>query len=312
MKNPYTALTMQSDRGLRRFTRALPAAVALGLTLGSAPATLADVTSTNQGVRAIAMPGDTRLVQFRYDPNNTYTILTRPMSVTNIQLRDDEELVALALGDTIQWVVTDSERHVFIKPLASGLVTTATMVTTQRTYQMTLRSSPEDGMFYQQVTWHNPAVVALERQRNQILTRAHQIESRAIERERNVDREEGRVRGAVAASGVQLEDLNFDYDVKGSAQFAPTQVFDDGRFTWLRMPDHQELPAVFMINDSGDAELLNFTVQDRYIVIQRRVPGVLLKLGAQEVRVTPKGRGGFFSRSSRTTSHQDDFWGDGR
>lgn len=225
--------------------------------------------------KPIALPTDSRLVQFVYQPNNVYTVLTRPESLTDIQLSDDEELVTMAMGDTAQWVVQNMPGHIFVKPIFPDLSTSATLVTNKRTYQLTLRSSPIDGKFYQQVSWHNDQLIAY---------RAEQAAARVamVETARKMD--EARIAATVVTPNVELEKLNFNYTVEGNGEFAPTHVFDDGRFTWLRLPDVQEMPAVFLVND-GDTELLNFTLRDSYLVIHRLVPEILLKLGEQEVTI---------------------------
>ncbi|WP_083491479.1 TrbG/VirB9 family P-type conjugative transfer protein [Thauera sp. 27] len=243
--------------------------------------------------RPIALPNDSRLIEFVYRPNEMYTILSRPEAVTNIQLSDDEELVTLAMGDTAQWVVSNTQGHIFIKPVFSDLVTSATLVTTKRTYQLTLRSSPPDGKFYQQVSWHNPQLIAY---------RNEQARARVVAAELDTKFREARLASTVVSEDVSLEKLNFDYSISGKADFAPSTVFDDGKFTWLRLGNVQQMPAVFMINESKDVELLNFTLRDNYIVIPRIVPGVLLKLGKQEVKIT-RGK----SRSWFATSNASDF-----
>lgn len=247
--------------------------------LVAALSALAPITTVQAEARPIALPTDTRLVEFVYQPNQTYTILTRPGDVTNIQLSDDEELATLAMGDTAQWVYSTIPGHIFLKPVFPGLLTTATLVTNKRTYQLTLRSSPEDGKFYQQVTWHNPALIAY---------RNEQASQRMVQMETAARVEQARMASTVVTPNVSLESLNFDYEVRGRAPFAPSQVFDDGKFTWIRIPDSQELPAVFLLGERGEAELLNYTLRDRYIVVQRLVPGVLLKLGRDEVKITRK------------------------
>lgn len=240
----------------------------------------------NAEVRPVAMPGDTRLVNFVYDPKNTYTILTRPMSITNIQLHEDEEIVAFALGDTAQWVTSDAPGHVFIKPMFPGLITNATLVTSRRTYQLTLRSSPEDGKFYAQVAWEHPDLIVLK-------AREQQARMNAIEREQNGEIE--RLAATVVTPGVAIEKLNFEYDIRGDADFTPKQVFDDGKFTWIRLPENQEMPALFLIGKSGEHELLNFTMRNDYMVVHRLVNKLLMKLGDEEVTISKRNSNkGFF------------------
>lgn len=256
---------------------ALAGAMLAGLPIGSVQAE----------VRPVAMPGDTKLVNFIYDAKNTYTILARPMAITDIQLHEDEELVALALGDTAQWVTSEAPGHVFIKPMFPGLVTNGTLVTSKRTYQLTLRSSPEDGKFYAQVSWEHPDLVVLQ-------AKQYQARRNAIEATRSA--EEQRLAATVVTPGVSIEKLNFDYEVKGDADFKPKQVFDDGKFTWIRLPASQEMPALFMVSKDGQHELLNFTMRDQYMVIHRLVSKVLLKLGEEEVTVeNRRTRKSFFS-----------------
>ena len=89
----------------------------------------------------LAMPQDTRLVVFRYDVNESYLLLTRPGAVTHLALEPDETVVALALGDTVQWIVQDKGPNVFLKPIRADLYTSGTLVTNRRTYQLGLRAA---------------------------------------------------------------------------------------------------------------------------------------------------------------------------
>ena len=126
------------------------ALLAAALALGAGGASRAEQ-------QAIPMPGDTRLVQFTFDANDSYTVLSRPGAVTDIQYSPEEKLVALAIGDSTQWMTSKSPGHVFLKPLRPDIFTSATLVTDKRTYQLTLRASPENGKWYQQVRWNYPA-----------------------------------------------------------------------------------------------------------------------------------------------------------
>ncbi len=116
-------------------------------------------------IKPIPMPADSKLVEFPYDPNDTFIVLTRPKAVTDIVLHPDEEIQGLALGDTAQWIVKDTKGHIFIKPIRPNIATTATLVTSARTYQFTLQSSPEDGIFYQRVGFTYPQLVIIGRER---------------------------------------------------------------------------------------------------------------------------------------------------
>lgn len=221
----------------------------------------------------LAMPQDTRLVVFRYDPNDSYLLLTRPGAVTHIALEPDESVVALALGDTVQWIVQDKGPNVFVKPVRPDLYTSGTLVTNRRTYQLGLRSSPEGGAWYQRVSWTFPGLIALAREADGGEPRGTTPSAQpGLERS--------------AGEGVRIERLNFEYRISGRAPFRPVQVLDDGRFTHIQMPvSLQEMPAVFVVGESGEGERVNYLVRGRFLVVQRLADRFLLRLGRAQVSV---------------------------
>jgi P-type conjugative transfer protein TrbG len=227
-------------------------------------------------VPTVAMPGDNRLVTFVYDANDSYTILTRPRSVTNLALRSGESVLALALGDTTQWMTEIIEGHVFVKPLRENIFTTGTLVTNQRTYQLTLRASPENGKFYQRVSWEYPTLV---RHRGEPPP-AHPAAERVAEQ-------------PSISTAVDITKVRFGYSIKGEAPFRPVNVFDDGTFTYLKLPASlQDMPAVFVQGVGTKAlELTNYVVKGEHVIVQRLAEKIVLKLGKVEVEVSaPTGR----------------------
>jgi type IV secretion system protein VirB9 len=222
-------------------------------------------------MRPLPAPGEPRIVRFPYDPYQAYRILSRPGAVTDVQLSQDESLTALAVGDTVQWTVAQTQGHVFIKPVLPNLETSATLVTSKRTYQLTLKSVGERQDWYQQVSWSYTDLVI----------QAKVPETDAAKKEADKTKE------ALAQTDVVGDDVSklwFDYRVRGNAPFAPKRVFDDGRQTYLRIED-QELPAAFGRNIDGKLELANYTLRDGYMVIHGIWPEIVLKLGKKTVRV---------------------------
>lgn len=232
-------------------------------------------TQVMAGAEAYSMPQENRLVQFQFDQHRTYDVLTRPGALTDIALDPNESLVALGIGDTVQWITADTAGHVFIKPLRPNLFTTATIVTDKRSYQLSLRSSPEGGLFYQRVSWNYPEFLMVKNKTASVQ------ENKPATQDADTD---------LLDPSAKLDNMNFDYDIKGrDTQFKPTQAWDDGKFVWLQMPrNSQEQPALFIKTEDGLA-LTNYTTKGRYLVIQQLFSEAVLKIGSEEVVIKRRG-----------------------
>lgn len=237
----------------------------------------------------VPLPTDSRLIQFIFDADNTYTILTRPGDITNVQLGQDERVQNMAIGDSLRWVVRRAGTHIFIKPTESNLQTSATIVTDRRIYQLTLRSGPLDGRWYQRVSWTDPEVFVIREDVHPQPLQASNQATQAIQSTSAVS-PSSRVGKGGSGLTVNVEKLNFKYDISGDASFKPVQAFDDGTFTWIKMPDDvQSLPAVFVVGEKGaKAHVPNYDYKDHYLIIHRRSYQTVLRIADKEVRVTQK------------------------
>lgn len=237
--------------------------------------------------QSISMPGDVKLVVFNYDENNTFTILTLPGNITDIQLNDGEKITALAMGDSVQWITAKAEGHIFIKPTKPNIFTSATLVTDQRTYQLTMRSSPEGGKWYQRVSWKYPELIILKQTELEAQAKAQKIAAEAIRAEEKKRQADVISTTINKAPGNPVENLNFDYTVSGEAEFRPTQVFDDGKTTWMKMNSKvQEWPATFVLDESNTTEIINPLRDGMFIKVTRLFKKCVLKLKNREVIIT--------------------------
>ena len=97
--------------------------------------------------------------------------------------------------------------------------------------------------------------------------------------------------------GYNLQGAHILYGIEGDADFRPTQVFDDGTHTYIRLPERlQELPALFMLTpDTGETALVNYAVSEPYLIVQRTMERFLLQLGKAKVTVRRGVKRGFWS-----------------
>ncbi|WP_294028896.1 P-type conjugative transfer protein TrbG [Sphingopyxis sp.] len=226
--------------------------------------------------------------QYAWAEGALYQVYAAPGQVTDIVLQEGETLVGpgpVAAGDTVRWIIGDtlsgsgaSRRvHLLVKPTRSDISTNLVINTDRRTYHVELRATP--ATYMASVSWTYPAdeLIAL----------------RAAEAERE--------RLAPVAAGLDLAALNFGYRISGDkVGWKPLRVFDDGRQTFVEFAEgigSDEMPPIFGLNPRGEAELVNYRINGRYLIVDRLLDLAVLRLGvgkaAREVRIRrEKARGG--------------------
>lgn len=132
--------------------------------------------------------------------------------------------------------------------------------TSRRTYHIELRAT--SATYMAAVSWRYP-------QEELIALRAAEAE---------------RVRAAPIAGGIDLPSLNFAYRISGDkVAWRPVRAFDDGRQLFIEFGaavTTDEMPPFFAVGKKGAAELLNYRVQGRFMIVDRLVERGELRLGA--------------------------------
>ncbi|MFC0694196.1 TrbG/VirB9 family P-type conjugative transfer protein [Paraburkholderia humisilvae] len=233
---------------------------------------------------------DPSLVTYDYDPDYSYRIVTQAHQETHILLAPDEEVIGVYLADTgKRWPYHTSitKRDLFVSARQPGLRNTGTIITTRRRYEIDLRSTASTAWFHR-VSWHYVDVG---------LSGSAHMTPFGVEYPGNVPRGSGYAGGGMSADPgprIDLAHVNYGYRIKGSASFAPTMVFDDGQFTYMRLPHDATLSAVFILDRSGEGEITDFAPigNDFYKIPQVVTYGLLLRRGKDEVRVFNESGGG--------------------
>ena len=142
-----------------------------------------------------------------------YQVYASPGRVTVIALQPGEELVTVAAGDTVRWIVGDTASgggdelrvNVLVKPIRSGLKTNLVITTSRRTYLIELTSTEKAWMA--SVSWDYP--------RDRMLSLQRQAQAASV--------------AAPLDTGLSLENIRFRYAISGSnAPWKPLRAFDDG------------------------------------------------------------------------------------
>ncbi|WP_321949670.1 P-type conjugative transfer protein TrbG [Burkholderia cenocepacia] len=202
-----------------------------------------------------------------------YQVYTSPGRVTVISLQPGEELVTVAAGDTVQWIVGDTASGsgasrrvaVMVKPVHAGIKTNLVITTNRRTYLLELTSTAKAWMA--SVSWEYP--------KDQML--ALQAQAQAAD--------------AVtpAASGLSLDQLHFRYAITGdSPPWKPVRAFDDGQHVYIQFPAgiaQGELPPLFVVGPDGKGELVNYRFHAPYDIVDRLFGAAELRLGGDKAAV---------------------------
>jgi len=175
-----------------------------------------------------------------YSNGALYQVYAAVGRVTVISLQPGEELVTVAAGDTVRWIVGDTSSgsgvdlrvNVLVKPIRAGLKTNLVITTSRRTYLLELTSTQKTWMA--SVSWDYPRdrMLALQRQ-------AHAASA-----------------AAPIDTGLSLQNLRFRYAISGSnPPWKPLRAFDDGEKVYIQFPAgiaQGELPPLFVIGSQGD------------------------------------------------------------
>src|SRR3546814_15246294 len=88
--------------------------------------------------------------------------------------------------------------------------------------------------------------------------------------------------------GLVLTRLEFGYRIQGDKPaWRPVHVFDDGAKTYVLLPadvSTSEMPPLFLIGEKNKAELINYRVSGRYMVVDRLFAVAELRLGTRKLK----------------------------
>ncbi len=212
------------------------------------------------GVKPFAGPAGA--VRFIYGVQQA-SVVCAVLQVCDIALQPGEQVNNLHVGDprfTVEPAVSGAGatevQHLILKPLDVGLQTNLVITTSRRTYHIRLSSHRTEFMPQVSFTYPEDALAKWD----------------AVRAREKKERQER----TIPETGEYLGDLNFQYEVSGSAPWKPVRVFNDGVKTVIQMPAamaQTEAPTLLVVRKEGgwfssdETVMVNYRLQgDRYIV----------------------------------------------
>jgi type IV secretion system protein VirB9 len=223
--------------------------------LGSALCLIAAVTAP----AAIAQA----LTRYEFKPDSIYPVRTGLGITTQIELSPNEKVLDYSTGFSGGWDLTRRENVFYLKPKNVDVDTNMMVRTATHSYIFelkvvatdwkTLAQARRDGVQYK-IAFTYPADTSFANEKKKQLQAAAQNSNLLPDRSYNFD---------------------YDYATKSKAApwLVPANVYDDGRFTYIRMSDLKafptgDFPAIYMREqERSEDSLVNTTVEGNTIVV---------------------------------------------
>ena len=227
---------------------------------------------------AIGMPTrvEAQVVQqYEYQPDHIYPVRTGLGITTQIELSPNEQILDYSTGFSSGWELIRRDNVFYLKPKNVDVDTNMMVRTATHSYIFELKvvatdwkaldQAKREGVQYK-ITFAYPADTSFSTEKKKV-AEAPPLDTRLVP---------GR-------------SYNFDYDYatrnKNTPWLVPAHVYDDGRFTYIRMSDLKRFPtgnfpAVFMREtEHGEDSLVNTTVEGNTIVVHGTYPYLVIRHG---------------------------------
>lgn len=195
-----------------------------------------------------------RIQNVQYEPNVVVKIVGFKDNPTLIVFEKGENVADVSGGTVLNWGLSKKGSHLFFWPEVGAKTSTVLVTTNKRSYVLDLIPAKKGDSFANRVS--------------------KVIYSYSKKGEDSRSRVEA---GAVVASKNDLYTMEI---VNDEAYINPSEVFDDGTFTYFKFDKNAEIPAIYKSKPGVEAEwLINKHKENGYIVIHGVSPLWNLRLG---------------------------------
>lgn len=233
--------------------------------------------SASMGVLTLASPTlaqetpDARMREVVYAPGEVYRVAGAFRTATQIVFSAEETIRHAAIGDSVAWEVAAEGSVLFLKPRERHQATNLLVVTDRAgqarhyAFELVARDPGARTSIAYQIRFLYPDD---DRARAAAgLARAADLAEQGLV---SLELQQGAIQGP----------RNLAYSVQGDVQIQPSEVSDNGRFTILRFPGAQAIPALFEVGEDGSERLVPYDVRGEFVVIHGMARGLRLRRGA--------------------------------
>lgn len=223
---------------------------------------LAFFVTTSVSAESFPIPGklDSRVRTVYYQPDQIYRLYGFAGFELDLVFGVNEKFIGLSAGDPEALIYSAHGDVLTLRPKAASVHTNITITTSLHRYYFEYSATdrrPEDSdevMYAVRFTYpptpvktHGPTAAEL-------------------------------VNGALERAEHALPE-NVDYWYCGSPELKPIAASDNGIETRLTFGARSELPAIFVLNDDGSEALINFSIDQGDVIVQRIARRFILRRG---------------------------------
>lgn len=205
------------------------------------------------------------------------SVICSPLKITDIQLEAGEELKSIQAGDTARWNfstdVSGSGKnevvHIIVKPLDLGINTNLIIFTNRRTYNLKLVSK--------KYVWTPIINFTYNSSLQSSLIKYKKYQMKKAENYRKLNSFE-----KSPQSRVDINNLDFNYEIDGDVKWKPIRVYNDGIKTFIQMPKSisvQEAPVLVVLDSSSNKNLVNYRLKEDKYIVDKLFNSAMLLLG---------------------------------
>lgn len=210
---------------------------------------------------------DSRITKAVYHADEVFPVEAISGRATLITFQKGESVLSWASGYSTAWEFSSTQNHFFLKPKAEHGNTNLVVLTNKRTYHFDLRWGKQQSAVTYELRFSYPEN---DRQANPKGAKEQEgVSSRAGSKEE--------------LFFTKLANRNYTMnfgDARDSRQLAPEMAFDDGRFTYLKIPLKSAMPAVYRVS-GGEELLVNTHIEGNWLVIHGVYSEIRLRDGAR-------------------------------
>ena len=224
-----------------------------------------------------ALPASAQVVQqYEYEPDRIYEVRTGLGITTQIELSPNEKILDFSTGFSAGWDLTRRENVFYLKPKNVDVDTNMVIRTATHSYIFELKVVATDWTALSQAKQAGVQYKITFAYPNDIEFAAQADES-APQLSTRLDKD-------------RLYNFNYDYSTRTKqAWLIPTNVYDDGQFTYVKMSDLKafptgNFPAVFgREREGGEDFVVNTTVENNTLIVHGTYPFLVIRHGKNVV-----------------------------